>query len=221
VIATRSQPSLGTGLLEEQSETTRIRDLSRQIFQSGLKNTRFVTADQNVASALNELLPPDFATNPAVAPFIGFVHRKLDSGDVYFVTNASNRPVSATASVRVSGPRPQWWNPFDGEATAAEYQLTNGRGNLAVSLAPYESKILVFGGNEQAAEPVLLDFGSSVPVEPAVQDTPGMHALLDSPVREAAVIVVNGKRAGAVWHPPYELDIKFIFRPGRTGCRLR
>ena|SRR5690242_12432547 len=47
-----------------------------------------------------------------------------------------------------------------------------------------------------------------------------MHALLDSPVREAAVIVVNGKRAGAVWHRPYELDIKVYLQAGQNRLQI-
>lgn len=287
VIATRSLPSLGAGLLEEKSETAQINALSRRIFQSGLKSTRFVPSDQNVANALNELVPPDFAIDPVAAPSIGFIHRKLSSADIYFIANASNRTVSATASVRIAGRAPKWWNPFDGQATAADYQIKNGRTNLAFALAPYESKILVFAGNANAeaspvretsnvppidissdwkvtflgtgrtitlehfrswtddeatrfysgratyektvqlpqsflaqAAKITLDFGPGTPVEPALQETPGMHALLDSPVREAAVVVVNGKRAGFVWHPPYELDIKSYVRIGENRLQI-
>lgn len=289
IIATRSLPSLGTGLLEEKSDTTHINELSRRIFQSGLKNTRFVVSDQNVASALNELLPPDFAVDASAAPSIGFVHRKLSSADVYFIANASNRAVSTTASVRVSGREPQWWKPFDGQSSPADFQISNGRTNVPLALAPYESKILVFSGNPgssgsstpvgtvprvppidissdwkitflktgqtitmqhlrswtddeatrfysgravyektvQIAESflsqpanVMLDFGPGTPVEPAREETPGMHALLDSPLREAAVVVVNGKRAGFIWHPPYELDIKAYLHAGQNQLQI-
>ncbi len=49
----------------------------------------------------------------------------------------------------------------------------------------------------------------------------GMHALLDSPVREAAVVVVNGKCAGVIWHPPYQLDIKPYLHTGPNQLRIR
>jgi len=71
----------------------------------------------------------------------------------------------------------------------------------------------------QAAR-VLLDFGPSVPVDPFLRETPGMQALLDGPVREEAIISVNGKRAGAVWHPPYELDIKSYLHPGENRLQI-
>ncbi len=33
---------------------------------------------------------------------------------------------------------------------------------------------------------------------------PGMHAYFDPPIREAALVTVNGQPAGALWHPPYQ-----------------
>ena len=55
---------------------------------------------------------------------------------------------------------------------------------------------------------LFLDFGQGVAI---TDDRPpnanGMHALLDPPIREAAVVYVNGRRAGSLWHPPYRIDI--------------
>lgn len=52
---------------------------------------------------------------------------------------------------------------------------------------------------------VKLDFGEPVPVATAPQR--GFRAWVDGPVREAAEVFVNGGRAGALWHPPYEIDV--------------
>ncbi|HEX3683350.1 MAG TPA: glycosyl hydrolase [Bryobacteraceae bacterium] len=287
LVATRTLPSLGAGLLEEKSETARIGELSREIFQTGSENVRFVASDQNVASALKDLLPPDFATGEAAAPSIGFVHRKLPFGEIYFVANASNRALETAASVRVSGLQPEWWDPFIGTSIPAHYDTANGRTNLPLALAPYESKVLVFAtpgahpvAPSRAIRPVsvvdlgsdwkltfletgnsvtmphlrswtedeatrfysgralyektvplpasffaqspriVLDFGPGTPIEPAAGETPGMQALLDSPVREAAVVVVNGKRAGVVWHPPYQLDIAAYVHSGENQLQI-
>ena len=47
-----------------------------------------------------------------------------------------------------------------------------------------------------------LDFGDGRALE--VNDRgPGMRTWLDAPIRDAAVITVNGQRAGSVWCPPY------------------
>ena len=43
---------------------------------------------------------------------------------------------------------------------------------------------------------------------------------MDSPVREAAVIYINDVRAGAVWCPPYSLEVRKFLRPGQNKIRI-
>jgi hypothetical protein len=43
---------------------------------------------------------------------------------------------------------------------------------------------------------------------------PGMHAYFDPPVKEAALVYINGQEAGALWHPPYRLDVTKLLKPG-------
>ena len=47
-----------------------------------------------------------------------------------------------------------------------------------------------------------------------------MQAWLESPVREAAVVYVNGRRAGSVWCPPYTVDVTGLLRPGENTLRI-
>ncbi len=64
----------------------------------------------------------------------------------------------------------------------------------------------------------VLNFGEPT----ALPENPKGHyqAALDGPVREAAEVFVNGRRAGAVWHPPYELDVTDYLRPGENELRI-
>jgi hypothetical protein len=66
---------------------------------------------------------------------------------------------------------------------------------------------------------VKLDFGEGQPVEPS-RLTNGMRAWLDAPVRDAAVVYVNGERAGAVWMPPYAADVTRLLKPGENRVRI-
>lgn len=66
----------------------------------------------------------------------------------------------------------------------------------------------------------ILDFGPGSPTAPAPSQQPGMRAQLEPPVREAAVVFVNGTRAGSVWAPPFELDITQHLRPGTNELRI-
>ena len=43
---------------------------------------------------------------------------------------------------------------------------------------------------------------------------------MESPVREAAVVYINDKRIGSIWHPPYALDITAALKPGDNQIRL-
>ena len=67
---------------------------------------------------------------------------------------------------------------------------------------------------------VTLDFGPGKALEPADKG-PGMRTWFDAPIRDAAVITVNGKRAGSVWCPPYRLDISAFVRPGTNTLSIR
>ena len=226
---------------------------------------------------LPRLYTPDFATgNPA----IGFIHRKTDNADIYFVVNTSNQPVRGQARARVKNQQAEWWDPFTGRVSPA------GSNPIELDLQPYESRVLVFSGNFAArpAEPaerrrdvldlstgwtvtfpgsarpvamaslrswtdeentkffsgqaiyakalnvpesllqrdekLMLDFGTGTPIEPRASSAPGMRAWLESPVREAAQVYINDRAAGAVWHPPYELDVTRFLHAGENSIRV-
>src|SRR2546430_3754873 len=67
---------------------------------------------------------------------------------------------------------------------------------------------------------VYLDFGSGTVVERPQNGHPRMRAWLESPVREAAQVVVNGQPAGSIWKPPYELEISGALRPGDNHLKI-
>jgi hypothetical protein len=50
---------------------------------------------------------------------------------------------------------------------------------------------------------------------------PGMRAWLDPPIREAAIVLLNGKRVGDLWHPPYSIDLTSAIRAGDNTLELR
>ena len=66
---------------------------------------------------------------------------------------------------------------------------------------------------------VRLEFGDARAVPPKDLER-GMRAWLDAPVREAAVVWVNGVRVGSVWCPPYALDVSHALRAGTNQIRI-
>jgi hypothetical protein len=49
----------------------------------------------------------------------------------------------------------------------------------------------------------------------------GMRAMLEPPVREAALVFVNGRRAGSMWSPPYRIDVTKLLQPGRNRIEVK
>lgn len=66
----------------------------------------------------------------------------------------------------------------------------------------------------------ILDFGTGSPVNRSKLNLPGMRTWFDAPVRDAAVVYVNGTVAGSVWHPPFALDIGPFLHAGSNGLKI-
>ncbi len=66
--------------------------------------------------------------------------------------------------------------------------------------------------------PALLPNG--LPDPKVTRPGPGMHAFYEGPIREAALVTINGQPAGALWHPPYRLDISKLLKPGQNKIEI-
>jgi hypothetical protein len=88
-------------------------------------------------------------------------------------------------------------------------------------VAAYEKTFALPDGFLKKGIRVRLDFGEGQPVAaPANPRANGMRALLDGPVREAAVVTVNGRHAGSVWCPPYSIDVTDYLKGGENKLRI-
>lgn len=83
-------------------------------------------------------------------------------------------------------------------------------------VAAYE-KTVQLGRNALRA---WLEFGPVAALNSAPQRQPGMRAWLDAPVKDAAVIHVNGKRVGSVFAPPYRIDLTGWLKEGENRLRI-
>jgi hypothetical protein len=66
-----------------------------------------------------------------------------------------------------------------------------------------------------------LDFGPGTALASTPKVPAGMRAMYESPIREAAQVFVNGKAAGALWHPPYRLDVTPLLRAGTNKIEVK
>lgn len=284
VVAVGRTPSLSPGLSEAETETPRIRELSRRLFALKGARGRLVHDESHDEAQLGEVLHQAMAPDAVLPHDVGFVHRKLDSADVYFLANTSNHQIRGSATFRDGHRTSQWWDPFSGKTATA------GGRRVELDLAPYESRVLVFSDERlperdeskraaarqtpapidissgwavtfpgaqpvamnrlqswtdlpdrkyfsgevayertvdiyrsllAAGREVYLNFGEGTPVTTAERRSGnGMRAMLEGPVWEAAVVYLNGKRAGSVWRPPYEIPVRDLLHAGQNTLRV-
>ncbi len=87
-------------------------------------------------------------------------------------------------------------------------------------LATYEKTIQLPASLLRPPSRSFLDFGPGERVPPVTGTHLGMRALLESPVRESALVYINGDLAGTVWRPPYEVDVTRFLRTGQNEIRI-
>src|SRR5258708_578029 len=85
--------------------------------------------------------------------------------------------------------------------------------------ATYEREFPAPENITRAGVVVRLDLGEARPV-PEEPLRSGMQAWIDPPLREAAVVYLNDQRAGAVWRPPYSVDLTGLLSPGQNKLRI-
>jgi hypothetical protein len=140
---------------------------------------------------------------------------------VIVVSDAASAPVAKPASGKELDLSRGWDVEFlDGGRKVRMDELRNWCEDQATryysGVAAYEKEIEVEAGMVKAE----LDFGPSRPVEQGSRRQNGMRAWIEAPVRDAAVVFVNGKRAGAVFAPPYRLDLTGYLKPGKNLLRI-
>jgi len=87
-------------------------------------------------------------------------------------------------------------------------------------VAIYEKTVTVPAGLLVPELPVWLDFGPAKPTGAPNRNRGRFQALLAAPIREAAVVYVDGQRAGSIWSPPYRLDLAAFLHPGENHLRI-
>ncbi|MBC9032398.1 glycoside hydrolase [Sphingomonas sp. JC676] len=275
LIATGTPPSRGGGLLDGAAATREVAAISTRLF--GKTGRARVVEPARLTAALRATAVPAMILDRP-DPALGFVHRRLVDGDLYFLANTGAAPIETSARF-TGGDRPgQWWDPVTGERSDA------GAGAIAIRLAPYQSKLLVFtrslprpapartdqaeriadltgwtvrladgqpapsldAGRSWTDDPALvhysgaatyaraltlepaaftdgarlvLDFGKGMP-QPVQTTESRPRAALAPPVREAALLRINGKPAGTLWAAPWRIDVTGLLHPGENRIEV-
>ncbi len=138
VIATRSLPSAAPGLVNAESDSRQIKEISERLFRAPDAPGHFIGDESHLGTLTASYLKPDVIFSPKT-PDIGFIHRHLSAGDLYFVANTSNQPRSTKVQFRQAAEYAEWWDPFSGRISPVE-----NAARIELSLQPYESRLLFF-----------------------------------------------------------------------------
>ena len=95
---------------------------------------------------------------------IDYIHRRIGSTDVYFVSNQLYRDEVLSCTFRVSGKTPELWQPETGEIRkVALYTQESGRTHVPLRLGPAESVFVIFR-EAVRSRPVVAVTRSGMPV---------------------------------------------------------
>lgn len=146
LLATRRLPAKAPGFIATPQNHQEIDGISKRLFEGPAATAHFVANEATqLGPALRRLVKPDIDFRPGNTGDLGFVHRKTDEAEIYFIANTSNTRQQLKSSFRVPGMKPFWWNPFDGSVTPADDESTSLEfSTVALNLEPYGSRMLVF-----------------------------------------------------------------------------
>jgi len=101
---------------------------------------------RKLPEALAQLhLEPDFGyRKPRSDSRIGFTHRHLSDGELYFVNNRQPRAERIDADFRVSGKIPELWHPDTGRIEQVSYRINGKQTQVPLQLDPTDSVFVVF-----------------------------------------------------------------------------
>lgn len=138
-----------------------------------------------------------------------------ESVDASVCANAAAAPHDGP--LRLEGP----WTLTGPGATARPVTLPHLRhGEEAAETAPLVLETVLELDERTAQGPLVLDLGDGT-VLPHTGGGSGYRALLAPPVREIAVVSIDGIEVGLLWRPPYRLDLTGLLPAGRSRLTLR
>jgi len=97
---------------------------------------------------------PDFSfVGEKPNTFIDWIHRSDKGTEIYFVANRLNRPEKVACTFRVSGLRPELWNPVTGQVRELKaFEEKDGLTTVPMQFEANESFFVVFGKRSQKSE---------------------------------------------------------------------
>ena len=98
-------------------------------------------------------IQPDFRANKSIR----FIHRTMDDKEIFFVANSDWKSVNTVCKFRVSGMKPEAWNPETGRMVPISvFEESDGCTLIPLELGPSGSTFIVFKkGKVKASEQIV------------------------------------------------------------------
>lgn len=129
-------------------QSARIQSISQQLFGGAIPTAQYLPNEAQLGATLAKLVKPDVqlagASDQAIQE-LGWNHRRLPQGNLYFLANTSNHALDCSVRFRDRSESAEIWNPFDGSVKAIQ-----AADAVPLHLAAYDS-LLVFFPNNGAA----------------------------------------------------------------------
>jgi len=120
---------------------------------------------------------------------VGWIHRTVDGTDIYFIASGTAQPQETTCTFRVSGKRPEFWDPETGRiAPVRYYEEKDGHIRMPIRFEPSGSVFVVFRP------------GAVAPSQRVVSVTHNGQAVVPAPAAPAALPAIDLVRSD-VWQP--------------------
>jgi hypothetical protein len=147
VLSTRRTPATAPGLMHAADDSAKIKALSDQLFHGGVATAHFVADETRLGAELARDTEPDMRLTPAT-PEVGFIHRKLAGGDLYFVANTANESKHVSAHFRATARHAEMWDALTGQVAGLA-----DPGKIDLDLEAYGSRLIYLSDEAKPAVP--------------------------------------------------------------------
>lgn len=150
----------------------------------------------------------------------------LHAANVSLPASAGGEPLSPSTGKEIADLSANWTLSFGGlnlqETMPALASWTANPKTMFYSGVVVYRRTFDVSGSDLNQSTLLLSFGKGTPIaRPSHRLQMGTRAWFNPPVHVAAVVYVNGRQAGTLWHPPYVLDVSGLLKPGTNQLEVR
>ena len=139
VIATGRLPETAPGYRNASEDTSRIGEISEQLFHGDVKTAHFAKDEQSSGRPARPRVASPIIRHYTGRQEVGLIYRHLDTGDLYFVREHSNRTQQFVAAFRSAAKHAEVWDAFTGKTSGIP-----DPDHVQLSLEPYESRLIFF-----------------------------------------------------------------------------